>query len=112
MTSRGGAQRSLNQALRERNQIRTERDRAAIETDEKEELSIVKVRIVKALALMGVITFAVAVIILLLHYFGPESWHWLTPLQQTKVESVFGGSGATYLVVSLIRRYVDDSSSG
>ena len=102
---RGRTRPSVDEAFR-RSQLRTRQERAAIETGEKEELSIVKIRVVKAFALVGSITFFVALFILLWHYFGPESTHWLTPLQLSKIESVFGGSGAAYLVISLSRRYI------
>ena len=42
--------------------------------------------------------------IMLVHYLGPPSWHWLTPEQLDKVESLFSGSGITYITVTLTRR--------
>lgn len=83
-----------------------ELDAQDIELDEKAALSGVKVWVIRAVAWFFVSSFFVIAAVLFVHYLGPKSWHWLSPLQISNIERIFGGSGAGYLIFALARDYL------
>ena len=73
-----------------------------IELDEKEKLSRIRVTIARTAASIG----GAVLIVILVHYLGPASWHWLTDDQLGKIETVLGGSGITALILTSARKYL------
>lgn len=83
-----------------------ELDAQVIELDEKAALSGVKVWVIRIAAWFFVSSFLLIAAVLFVHYLGPKSWHWLSPLQINNIERIFGGSGAGYLIFALARDYL------
>ena len=78
----------------------------AIDVEEKDVLSKTKTSTIQLGIAAASVVFALALGVMIVHYLGPTDWHWLSDEQLDKLESLFSGSGATYILVTLTRRFM------